>query len=235
VFLADVGPFWLWLRPPVRLTLEPPRLRVLPVTLRARLSVSLLSGGSAGSACAWLRGSAEVAVVQVICERCAGVDVGKDVIAVAVRLPGKRRGGRETGKRTYRAFYGVLREMAKWLGSQGVTQVAMEATGTYSMPVCCALMESGFGEVLVCSAGHVKNVPGRKSGLNDAEWLAQLLECGLLRGSFVPPADVKAVRSRAKTAQQRVSGIAGSVTCCGTPASRSTRSPPRSRRSRAGS
>jgi transposase len=150
--------------------------------------------------------------VQVIYERCAAVDVGKDVIAVAVRTPGKGRDGRKTEKRVYRAFYGVLREMAKWLVSLGVTHVAMEATGTYSMPVYYALMESDFEKVLVCNAGHVKNVPGRKTDLADAEWLAQLLECGLLAGSFIPPADVKAVRDlvryRAKIAQQRVSEIA---------------------------
>ncbi|HEX3960947.1 MAG TPA: IS110 family transposase [Trebonia sp.] len=150
--------------------------------------------------------------MQVIYERCAAVDVGKDVIAVAVRTPGKERDGRKTEKRTYRAFYGVLREMAKWLVSLGVTHVAMEATGTYSMPVYYALMESDFEKVLVCNAGHVKNVPGRKTDLADAEWLAQLLECGLLAGSFIPPADVKAVRDlvryRAKIAQQRVSEIA---------------------------
>jgi transposase len=150
--------------------------------------------------------------VQVIYERCAAVDVGKDVIAVAVRTPGKGRDGRKTEKRTYRAFYGVLREMAKWLASLGVTHVAMEATGTYSMPVYYALVESDFEKVLVCNAGHVKNVPGRKTDLADAEWLAQLLECGLLAGSFIPPADVKAVRDlvryRAKIAQQRVSEIA---------------------------
>ena len=150
--------------------------------------------------------------MQVIYERCAAVDVGKDVIAVAVRTPGKGRDGRKTEKRTYRAFYGVLREMAKWLVSLGVTHVAMEATGTYSMPVYYALMESDFEKVLVCNAGHVKNVPGRKTDLADAEWLAQLLECGLLAGSFIPPADVKAVRDlvryRAKIAQQRVSEVA---------------------------
>ena len=72
-----------------------------------------------------------MAVMQVIYERCAGVDIGKDEIAVAVRLPGSGRGGRKTEKRTYKAFYGVLREMARWLESQGVTHVAMEATGTY--------------------------------------------------------------------------------------------------------
>jgi transposase len=150
--------------------------------------------------------------MQVTCERCAAVDVGKDEIAVAVRLPGSGRDGRKTEKRTYRAFYGMLREMAKWLESQGVSHVAMEATGTYPVPVYHALMESDFEQVLVCNAGHVKNVPGRKTDLADAEWLAQLLECGLLRGSFIPPAEVKAVRDlvrcRAKIARQRVSEIA---------------------------
>lgn len=150
--------------------------------------------------------------MQVLYERCAAVDVGKDVIAVAVRLPGGR-GGRKTEKRAYKTFYRVLAEMARWLGSLGVTHVAMEATGSYSMPVYHALLEHGdFEKVLVCNAGHVKNVPGRKTDLADAEWLAQLLECGLLAGSFIPPADVKAVRDvvryRAKVAQQRVSEIA---------------------------
>ena len=107
----------------------------------------------------------------------------------------------------------MLAEAAKWLVSQGVTHVAMEATGIYSMPVYHALLEHGdFEQVLVCNAGHVKNVPGRKTDLADAEWLAQLLECGLLAGSFIPPAEVKAVRDviryRAKIAQQRVSEIA---------------------------
>jgi hypothetical protein len=73
--------------------------------------------------------------------------------------------------------------------------VAMEATGIYSMPVYHALAEHGdFAQVLVCNAGHVKNVPGRKTDLADAEWLVHLLECGLLRGSFIPPADIKAAR-----------------------------------------
>ncbi|MGH3223133.1 MAG: IS110 family transposase [Streptosporangiaceae bacterium] len=151
--------------------------------------------------------------MQVIFERCAAVDVGKDVIAVAVRKPGKGPGGRVTVKRTYKTFYGVLAEAARWLAAEGVTHVAMEATGIYSMPVYHALLEHGdFEKVLVCNAAHVKNVPGRKTDLADAEWLAQLLECGLLAGSFIPPADVKAIRDviryRAKVARQRVSEIA---------------------------
>jgi Transposase len=107
--------------------------------------------------------------MQVLYERCAAVDVGKDVIAVAVRLPGDGPDGRATRKRTFKTFYGVLREAARWLSSQGVTQVAMEATGIYSMPVYHALIELGeFAQVLVCNAGHVKNVPGRKTDLADA-------------------------------------------------------------------
>jgi transposase len=156
--------------------------------------------------------------MQVLYERCAAVDVGKDVIAVAVRKPGDGPDGRVTVRRMYKTFYGVLREAARWLMSESVTHVAMEATGIYSMPVYHALLEHGdFEKVLVCNAGHVKNVPGRKTDLADAEWLAQLLECGLLAGSFIPPADVKAVRDviryRAKVAQQRVSEISrlGSV------------------------
>ena len=150
--------------------------------------------------------------MQVLYERCAAVDVGKDVIAVAVRLPGDGPDGRVTVKRAFRTFYGVLAEAARWLASLGVTQVAMEATGIYSMPVYHALVEhGGFAKVLVCNAGHVKNVPGRKTDLSDAEWLVHLLECGLLAGSFIPPAEIKAardvIRYRAKVVQSRTSEI----------------------------
>ena len=150
--------------------------------------------------------------MQVLYERCAAVDVGKDVIAIAARLPGGGPDGRQTVKRTFKTFYGVLREAARWLVSLGVTHVAMEATGIYSMPVYHALIEhGGFEKVLVCNAAHVKNVPGRKTGLADAEWLAHLLECGLLAGSFIPPAQIKAardvIRYRAKIVQSRASEV----------------------------
>jgi transposase len=148
--------------------------------------------------------------MQVLYERCAAVDVGKDVIAVAVRLPGDGPDGRVCVKRKFTTFYGVLAEAARWLMSLGVTHVAMEATGIYSMPVYHALLEHGdFERVLVCNAGHVKNVPGRKTDMADAEWLVQLLECGLLAGSFIPPADIKAardvIRYRTKVVQQKTS------------------------------
>jgi transposase len=140
-------------------------------------------------------GEREGAQVQVLNQRCAGIDVHKDQVTVAVRLPGSGPGGRETIVRKFAAFYGVLREMTNWLTAQGVTHVAMEATGVYTMPVYHALLEPAvFEQVLVCNAAHVKNVPGRKTDAVDASWLAELLECGLLAGSFIPPAQIKAVR-----------------------------------------
>ena len=150
--------------------------------------------------------------MQVLYQRCAGIDVHKDQITVAARLPGAGRGGRDTQVRKFKAFYGVLREMTRWLASLGVTHVAMEATGIYTMPVLHALMEPGcFEQVLVCNAAHVKNVPGRKTDAVDASWLAQLLECGLLAGSFIPPENIKAlrdvVRYRKKLVESRSSEI----------------------------
>ena len=124
--------------------------------------------------------------MQVLYERCAGIDVHKDQVTVAVRTPGSGPGRRDTQVRKFGAFYGVLRDMTRWLAGQGVTCVAMEATGIYTMPVYHALLETGsFQQVLVCHAAHVKNVPGRKTDAVDASWLAELLECGLLRGSFM--------------------------------------------------
>ncbi len=150
--------------------------------------------------------------MQILYERCAAVDVGKDEVAVAVRLPGEESDGRQTVKRTFTTFYGVLRHAAQWLAGLGVTQVAMEATGVYSMPVYHALVEhGGFERVLVCNAGHVRNLPGRKTDLSDAQWLVQLLECGLLRGSFIPPVQVKAARDvlryRRKLVESRTSEL----------------------------
>ena len=150
--------------------------------------------------------------MQVLYQRCAAVDVGKDVIAVAVRLPGDGPDGRQIIKRTFKTLFGVLAEAARWLSGLGVTHVAMEATGIYSMPVYHALIEYGdFTQVLVCNAGHVKNVPGRKTDLADADWLVHLLECGLLAGSFIPPADIKAardvIRYRTKIVQSRTSEV----------------------------
>jgi transposase len=150
--------------------------------------------------------------MRILYERCAAVDAGKDVIAVAVRLPGDGPDGRQMIKRTFRTSCGVLREAARWLTSLGVTHVAMEAAGIYSMPVCHALTGHGdFTQVLACNAGHVKNVPGRETDFPGAERLVRLLECGLLAGGFIPPADIRAardvIRYRARAVQSRTSEV----------------------------
>lgn len=93
----------------------------------------------------------EEAGMQVVYQRCAAVDVGKDVIAVAVRLPGDGPDGRATVKRMFKTFYGVLAEAARWMVSLGVTHVAMEATGIYSMPVYHALIEHGTSRRCWCA------------------------------------------------------------------------------------
>jgi transposase len=124
-------------------------------------------------------------MMEVVVERCAALDVHKDTVMACVRRPtgGSKRGHEVREFRTYTA---TLRELRAWLAAEGVTQVAMEATGVYWRPVWSALEDLDGVELLLVNAHHVKNLPGRKTDVNDAVWLAQLLECGLLRGSFVP-------------------------------------------------
>jgi len=136
--------------------------------------------------------------VEIVYERVAAIDVHKKQITVAVRTPGDRPGERRQQVRKYATFYGALREMTGWLVAEQVTHVAMEATGVYWRPVFHALTEPDDLEVVLCNAQHVKNVPGRKTDANDAVWLAELLEVGLLRGSFIPPADIAAIRDLAR-------------------------------------
>ena len=131
--------------------------------------------------------------MEVIVERCAGLDVHKDTVMACVRRPGPGvRRAQEV--REFRTWTSTLRELRDWLRSERVTQVAMEATGVYWRPVWAALEELAGVEVLLVNAQHVKNLPGRKTDVADACWLAQLLECGLLRGSFVPPPVISRLR-----------------------------------------
>ena len=124
--------------------------------------------------------------MDVLVDRCAGLDVHKDTVMAVVRRPAANGSGREQEVRRYRTFTAALRELRAWLLAERVTQVAMEATGSYWKPVWHVLeAEIGY-ELLLCNPRHVKNLPGRKTDVSDAAWLAQLLECGLLRGSFVP-------------------------------------------------
>ena len=113
-------------------------------------------------------------------ERVAGIDVGKKIIAVAVRTPGERPGKRRQQLRQYATFHQTLTQMVAWLVAAPVT---MEATGIYWKPIFHARCAAERPlEVLLVNARHVKNVPGRKSDALDAAWLAELTECGLLRG-----------------------------------------------------
>jgi transposase len=151
-------------------------------------------------------------VVEIMYERVAAIDVGKRVVAVAVRTPGERAGKRRQQVRKFNTYYQTLVEMVAWLVSESVTHVTMEATGVYWKPIFHALCAAEPPlEVLLVNARHVKNVPGRKSDALDAVWLAQLTECGLLRGSFIPPAEIAAIREltryRKKLIQARTSEL----------------------------
>lgn len=129
--------------------------------------------------------------MDVIVDRCAGLDVHKKTVMATVRSPEGRRRRQET--REFGTFTGRLVELRDWLVAQGVTQVAMEATGVYWKPVWHVLEAAGF-ELLLVNPAHFRNLPGRKTDVADSEWLAQLLECGLLRGSFIPPAEIAKLR-----------------------------------------
>lgn len=125
-------------------------------------------------------------------ERCAGLDVAKDELVACVRVPDGAVGRRQE-VRTYPTFTSGLEGLADWLSAEGVSKVVMEATGQYWKPVWYVLEERGF-ELLLVNARHVKILPGRKTDVADAAWLAELLEHGLLRGSFVPPATIRELR-----------------------------------------
>jgi len=111
----------------------------------------------------------------------------------------------------YRTFYGVLQTMAADLRERGVTHVVMEASGVYTEPVYYALMEQDFEQVAVINPAHAKALKGHKTDAKDALRLAELFECGLLRGSYIPPQDLKDLRDltryRVKTVQARTSEI----------------------------
>lgn len=130
--------------------------------------------------------------MEIVVERCAGLDVHKKTVTVAVRTP-VPEGGRREEVRTFPTFFADLEKLRDWLVAERVTQVAMESTGSYWKPVYYVLEEAGF-ELLLVNARHVKQVPGRKTDVKDASWLCQLLEVGLLRGSFVPDPILRQLR-----------------------------------------
>ena len=124
-------------------------------------------------------------------ERCCGLDVHKQTVAACVRVPGVQ--GRRTQEvRTFGTTTPDLLALQDWLAAHQVTHVAMESTGVFWKPVYYVL-EARF-TVLLLNAAHVKQVPGRKTDVRDCQWIAELLEHGLLRGSFVPPPVIRDLR-----------------------------------------
>jgi transposase len=129
--------------------------------------------------------------VEILHPRCAGIDVHKQTVVVCARradAPAKAR----QQVRTFGTMTADLLALADWLAEQGVTAVALESTGVYWKPVF-HLLEGRF-QVLLVNAGHVKQVPGRKTDVKDCQWLAELLQHGLLRARFVPPPPIRALR-----------------------------------------
>ena len=130
--------------------------------------------------------------MDIVKVRCAGLDVHKKTVVGCVRIPGRQRGERGGETKTFATTMRGLSKLRDWLLAHEVTDVAMESTGVYWRPVYAVL--EGTVAVMLVNARHVKMVPGRKTDVKDSEWLAQLLECGLLRGSFVPAPALRDLR-----------------------------------------
>jgi transposase len=127
-------------------------------------------------------------------KKVAAIDVGSEKMHVAIV-------GRQP--RIFECFTDSLHALKDYLKAEGVRSVAMEATGVYWLPVYTILEEAGL-EVVVVNGAHVKNVPGRKTDLQDCQWLAQLHAQGLLRGGFVPPAQIRQLRQYVRLRQDHV-------------------------------
>jgi transposase len=120
-------------------------------------------------------------------ERGCGMDVHKETVVATVSGQGIK-----TETRTFSTITSSLKSMAQWLKKNGITHIAMESTGVYWKPVYNVL-EKDF-EILLVNARHIKNVPGRKTDKADSKWICKLLRSGLLKGSFIPPQDIRELR-----------------------------------------
>jgi transposase len=145
--------------------------------------------------------------MEVLYPRCAGLDVHAGSVTACARIA---TGAQVTYEhRTVPTTTRALLDLAEWLTAHGCTHVAMEATGVYWKPVWHVL-EDSFTLVLA-NAMHIRNVPGRKSDMNDATWIADLLAHGLIRSSFVPPAPIQELRDLTRTRRQLVHEISRHV------------------------
>lgn len=136
--------------------------------------------------------------MEVIHARCAGFDVHQQTVVACLRMQQGPRVQREV--RRFATTTRALLQLADWLRETGCTHVAMEATGVYWKPVWHML--DGEFELVLANPAHIRNVPGRKSDLNDAHWIADLLAHGLIRSSFVPPGPILELRDLTRTRKQ---------------------------------
>ena len=139
--------------------------------------------------------------MEVLYPHCAGLDVHKNTVVACVRHRVNSSVKREV--RTFKTTTRDLLALSEWLAGERCTHIAMEATGVYWKPVWHVLSDGDFALVLA-NAAHVKNVPGRKTNVNDAVWLADLLARGLIRGSFVPDEQTQEMRNLLRTRKQLV-------------------------------
>ena len=139
--------------------------------------------------------------MEVLHAHCAGLDLHKDSVVACVRhmVDGKVT----TDVKTFRTTTQELMSLSDWLSAEGLTHIAMEATGVYRKPVWHILSDGEF-ELVLANAAHVKNVPGRKTDVNDATWLADLMAHGLIRCSFVPDEPTQQMRDLLRTRKQLV-------------------------------
>jgi transposase len=139
--------------------------------------------------------------MEVMHQHCAGLDVHKKTVVACVRLASE--GKVVTEVKTFATTTQGLLTLSDWLSENGCTHVAMEATGVYWKPVWHVLSD-GEVELVLANAAHVKNVPGRKTDVSDAAWLAELLAHGLIRASFVPDGQTQELRALLRTRKQLV-------------------------------
>lgn len=139
--------------------------------------------------------------METVLTHCAGLDVHQATVVATVRVP-DGAGGRRVVTETFGTMTPDLVALREWLQAYGVTHVALESTGVYWKPVYY-LLEDAF-TLLLINMRHLSHVPGRKTDVQDSEWLAQLLEYGLLRASFVPPPAIRELREVARYRVQQV-------------------------------
>lgn len=143
----------------------------------------------------------ELVRMEVLHPHCAGMDVHQESVVVCVLTTGQD-GSIESETRTFGTMTKQLFELLSWLESESVTHVAMESTGVYWKPVYNVL--EGYFDITLANAHRIKNVPGRKTDVSDAEWIAKLHRVGLIEPSFIPPEDIRELRELCRLRKKRL-------------------------------